>query len=439
MLLQATQRPLDELESEIAVVFANIQVATHRLLLLIAELDRRGEWGYDGGFRTTAHWLSWRLGLDIGAAREKVRVARALESLPKISQALAEGRLSYSKVRAITRVADAENEESLLAIAMTAATCQVERLIRLYRRNEKLELEQGEAQYQARTLSTYVDENGMWVIEGRLPPELGAIVQQALDTARAAMDAEADQTKNSAQRSPVCVAQADALVHMAQQALAAQVALSEQAVPLLTVHVDAELLCRSDELDPEAGEVEVNGRAELAGTGNALSAETCRRLGCDASVIAMIKRGEEVLSVGRQRRTVPTAIRRAVDERDKGCRYPGCGARRFLHAHHVIHWADGGETKISNIISLCGAHHRWVHEGGYRVERSNAGEFVFHAPSGAVLEDTPPLRRAHDDDDLFFGEHHRMMSVVTAPDILQAWQGERPDYDYLLQLISPLD
>src|SRR4030081_2190397 len=119
---------LDRLGDEIAELSAHLEAATARLLDLIREFDARGGW--NSGFNSCAAWLSWRVGLDLGAARERVRVARALTTLPRLAQALARGELSYAKVRALTRVATAETEERLLAVGRAGTACHVERIVR---------------------------------------------------------------------------------------------------------------------------------------------------------------------------------------------------------------------------------------------------------------------------------------------------------------------
>src|SRR5256712_3517500 len=135
----APQHPaseLDRLGDEIAELSAHLDAATARLLELIRAFDARGGW--NTGFTSCAAWLSWRVGLDLGAARERVRVARALGALPRLAQALARGELSYAKVRALTRVATPETEERLLAVGLAGAACHVERIVRGWRRMDRI-------------------------------------------------------------------------------------------------------------------------------------------------------------------------------------------------------------------------------------------------------------------------------------------------------------
>jgi hypothetical protein len=177
---------LDRLGDEIAELSAHLDAATARLLDLIREFDARAGW--NTGFRSCAAWLSWRVGLDLGAARERVRVARALGTLPLLAQSLAHGELSYAKVRALTRVATADTEERLLAVGRSGTAEYVERIVRGWRRVDRLaEARETARRHKSRTLNVYQDEDGMVVVRGRLEPEVGALLMQALAAAREAV------------------------------------------------------------------------------------------------------------------------------------------------------------------------------------------------------------------------------------------------------------
>ncbi|MPZ21671.1 MAG: DUF222 domain-containing protein, partial [Luteitalea sp.] len=170
---------IERLGDAIAELSARIQAATYELLVLIRQFDERAGW--NSGFLSCAHWLSWRTGLEPGAAREKVRVAHALARLPQISAAMQRGEISYSKVRALTRIATPDNETRLLGVARGGTAAHVERLVRAWRRVDRLEEARETARrHERRRLETWVDEDGMLVIRGRLTPELGAVVQRAL-------------------------------------------------------------------------------------------------------------------------------------------------------------------------------------------------------------------------------------------------------------------
>ena len=416
------QKELERIGDEIAELSACIDAATHRLLLLIADFDRRAGWN-DGACRSCAHWLSWRIGLDLGAAREKVRVARALENLPRLSEAFRRGEISYSKVRAVTRVANPENEERLLGVARSGTAAQVEKIVRGWRRiDAKAESAQARHQYEGRYLQMYTDEDGMLVVRGRLSPELGAALLRAVEAAQDKMFERED--PQSFSETPVGQRRADALGLVAETALSSGLDPGHRGDRYqVVVHVDAAVLANRG----------APGQSVLDG-GPSVSAETSRRLACDAARVVMNHDGEgRLLDVGRKTRTVPSAIRRALEQRDQGCRFPGCGVR-VCDSHHVHHWANGGATKLNNLILACRRHHTALHEGGYRVEIRPDGELAFYRPNGLPLVDAPP--RA------FTGEDPRGTLRERYPDIdrgIDAWTSAPIDYTERLDVGWALD
>ncbi|MGH7390999.1 MAG: DUF222 domain-containing protein, partial [Candidatus Rokuibacteriota bacterium] len=375
---QTCSRDLDQLGDEIAELSAHLDAATARLLDLIREFDARGGWG--NGFRSCAEWLSWRVGLDPGAARERVRVARALETLPLLARALARGELSYAKVRALTRVATPATEERLLAVGRAGTAYHVERIVRGWRRVDRIaEAREARRQHVTRALHVYQDEDGMVTVRGRLTPEAGALLLQALAAARETLyqqariqPAEFNSGDVSAETPTMAQQQADALALLAESALHHGL---DPGAPgeryQVVVHVDAPVLADPD----QPGQ-------SLLEDGAHVSAETSRRLACDASRVVMQHgRDGRVVEVAARSRTIPPAIRRALHHRDRGCRFPGCGAR-FGQGHHIRHWANGGPTTLSNLALLCRRHHRAVHEEGYQLDRQPDGEFRFRRPDG---------------------------------------------------------
>ena len=336
----ASTAELDCLGDEIAELSAHLDAAGARLLDLIREFDARGGW--NNGFRSCAEWLSWRVGLDLGAAREKVRVARALGGLPRLAHALVRGELSYAKVRALTRVATPETEERLLAVGRAGTAEHVERIVRGWRRvDRKAEVADAERQHTARSLHLYQYEDGTVRVHGRLAPEVGALLLKALDAAR-----ETLYQRSCSQRSPTAPdgvsaetptmeqQQADALALLAETALHHGI---DPGAPgeryQVVVHVDAAVLAEADQ----------PGQSVLE-DGVRVSAETSQRLACDASRVVMRHdRDGRVLEIGARTRTIPPALRRALQHRDRGCRFPGCGVR-FGQGHHIRHWAHGGPT-----------------------------------------------------------------------------------------------
>ena len=234
---------LELLGNQIAELSARIDAATYELLCHLHEFDRQHGWE---GWRSCAHWLNWRTGLDLGAAREKLRVAAALADLNHVSAAMARGQLSYSKVRALTRVASPATEARLLAVALSATAAQVERLVRAWRRVDRdAQPDAEQVLLASRTLSMQVDEDGMVVLRGRLPPEVGALLLRAVEAAMEQVPATAEGGEPTiAQR------RADALGLVAESALAGGLDPGNPADRFqVTVHVQADALPARDPAD----------------------------------------------------------------------------------------------------------------------------------------------------------------------------------------------
>src|SRR2546423_1207416 len=282
--IAATAEPISELDQlghEIAKLSAHLDAATARLLDLIREFDARGGW--NNGFSSCAHWLSWRVGLELGAARERVRVARALGSLPLLAHAFAHGELSYAKVRALTRVATPETEERLLAVGKAGTACHVERIVRGWRRVDQLaEARETESRQKSRALHVYQDADGMVVVRGRLTPEAGAVLIQALAAARETVYQQAGAAAPASEDVPAGTSsmeqqQADALALLAETALHQGI---DPGTPgeryQVVVHVDAAVLTDADQ--PGQSVLEDGAR---------VPAGTSQRLACDASRVVM--------------------------------------------------------------------------------------------------------------------------------------------------------
>ena len=425
---------LDRLGDEIAELSAHLDAATARLLDLIREFDAREGW--NTGFRSCAAWLSWRVGLDIGAARERVRVARALGTLPRLAQALARGELSYAKVRALTRVATPETEERLLAVGRAGTADHVERIVRGWRRmDRKAEAAETARRHASRALHVYQDEDGMVTVRARLEPEVGAVLVQALAAAREALYRRARSAAGGAAsadvsaETPMAQQQADALALLAETALHHGIDPGAPAERYqVVVHVDAPALADPDE----------PGQSVLEG-GTRVSAETSRRLACDASRVVMRHDVDgRVVEVAARTRTIPPAIRRALHHRDRGCRFPGCGGR-FVQGHHIRHWAQGGPTTLSNLALLCRRHHRAVHEEGYQVDRQPDGELRFRRPDGRLLPEVPaPSDVPADPVNVLRDRHAAEGRVLHARTAIPGWLGERLDVGWAIDVLHPL-
>jgi len=422
-------RPLGELEAEITELAGHLNAAQYRWLVLIEEFDRRNGWS-DGSTQSCAHWLNWKCGIALGAAREKVRVAHAIPKLPRIGEAMARGELSYSKVRALSRVACENTEEYLLNIALHGTAAHVERVVRQFRRaQEAEELSREERQQANRKLTYFYDADGSLILKGRLPAEIGAQLIKALEAA--AQDEEADDVSaETSDRGKTSwgARRADALGRIAESFLKHGLeVLSPGDRQQIIVHVDARTL-------REGGA----GRCEFE-DGPAMAAETARRMACDASTVHMEEdEAGEPLNVGRKTRTIPPALRRALKSRDKGCRFPGCPNTRYVDAHHIHHWAQGGETKLSNLVQLCRFHHRQVHEGRVVIKRLDDGALRFVKPDGRAFESPKPAPTKPAKD----WRHspvakHAPGTTINEKTATTRWRGERMDYglaiDVLLQ------
>jgi hypothetical protein len=363
--------PIDDLDQAIVNLSARINAATYELLVLIRQFDERAGW-LKWGLGNCAEWLHYRCDLSMNTAREKVRVAHVLKTLPNIAAAFATGELSYSKVRAMTRVAGVHNEDDLLSFALKTMTAHVEERCRELKCGTADSLGSAQRAFASRSLRIHRNaERGTMSISIELPIETGELVEKALDKSRddSTPSAEFDDDLGPAGRESWSARQADAMVSMAGSFLSGNVEQSRNTSDdyLVTIHVDQSALA------------EGNGRSSLP-------IESVKRLCCDgqAVVIGENEKGEP-LNIGRKTRTVPTAIKRALMARDKGCSFPGCHHTRFVDAHHIEHWSNGGETSLDNLVLLCSQHHKLVHEGGFAIERDYQNHWYFKRPDGRAV------------------------------------------------------
>jgi hypothetical protein len=288
-------------------------------------------------------------------------------------------------------------------------------------------MEHEERRQATRSLTAYTDEDGMVVVRGRLTPEAGAALLRALDAAGEKMYGDrrgkrgaADDDSTAEQR------RADALGLVAESALAGGLDPGTRGDRYqVVVHVDAEALPAGSERGGSALE-----------DGQHVAAETSRRLACDAAKVVMTHGADgSILDVGRRTRTVPPALRRALTHRDGGCRFPGCGLK-LCDAHHVEHWADGGATKLENMIQLCRPHHRAVHEEGFTVELGAGGEARFRRPDGRVIEEAPALPRLSGDAATALRRRLAHRSIqVHGTDCLPSWEGGPVEYNHAVQYL----
>jgi hypothetical protein len=386
-----TRDQIELLANQIADLSLRIDVAKHSLLTYLRQFDAHDGWS-GLGFTSTATWLAWWIGIGPAAAREHVRVARALGDLHFIDEAFAAGNLSYAKVRAITRAATPETEQDFLDIATHATAAQIEKLTAAYRRTL---VEPGQPAENVRRFVRRTDTpSGMVRIEMQLPPEQANVVWEAMSAAldagrretkpvSAETPAEADADVSAeTQRNPIdpVVLQAefaDAMVNVAQAYL--------QHRPR-TLGSGYELVVMTTQDQLEHGPGDVGGYLR---DGTPVPLHIARMLACDCTRVDVhMSESGEILDVGRARRTIPSAIGRALWLRDGGCRVPGCGRKHHLHAHHIDAWAYGGETSKSNLVLLCPSHHTLVHEGRLFVE-VHAGKIEFLDAYGSKLNPVP--------------------------------------------------
>jgi uncharacterized protein DUF222/HNH endonuclease len=396
----------EELESELATLAAHLAAGMCRWLALLAEFDRRGGWAQQGAV-SCADWVAWRCALSPRSAREHVRVARSLVELPATRAAFARGELSYAKVRALTRAATPESEEGLLEMGRVYTAAQLERTVRVYRR---VTTKEAREQHEAANLCVFWNPDGSLELHGRLAPEDGALVLRALEAVRDSLWKQC--ARGSAEPRPARQAStAEALVRLADRALAYDgEGRSGGERYQVVVHADEAALGSDDE----------QGGGCALEDGAALAPETARRLACDASVVRD----------GRRSRTIPPALRRALRSRDRGCRFPGCRNRRFVDAHHIRHWAKGGETTATNLVLLCRRHHRAVHEGGYGVDASGR----FYYPWGGEIAQVPRPPRG-DLAELTARNRHLTIDAGTCASGL----GERMDLGLAVDAIGEIE
>ena len=480
------ERPLERLEAEICDLAAHLAAATCRWLLLVGEFDRRRGWA-GWGLLSCAHWLSWKCGISLKTAREQVRVSRALEELPRTRAAFGAGRISYSKTRAITRVAAADTEADWVGLATHAPAAHLDRLVSGY-------IKVGAADATDRRAKTRVswhwEADGMLRIHARLAPEEGAVVLAALRAAvergeggdpertlerspQSGQDASPLKETSAEDSPPTLVSSnsitsdasaeglnpgtdrpsyADALVAMAEAFLQYGHGTASGAdLHTVLVHISTDMLgphgsttgtasgsappltaedAESSSAEEHRARLAVHGRLHVD-DGPALDPSTLRCILCDTSTIVMLHDTKgDILNLGRKTRRINNALRRALKERDRGCRFPGCGNRR-ADAHHWRHWVHGGETKLENLILLCRRHHRMLHDEQFVIANPQPGKFVFLRPDGQLIPPVPTLPRPHGT----LEERHTSAGVAPvglAPD----WYGDRLDLHYAVSVLA---
>jgi hypothetical protein len=428
--------PLEWLETQICELAGHLTAATYRFLVLLGDFDERRGWA-EWELPSCAAWLSWKCQLTSGTAREHVRVARALRTLPVLSAECAAGRMSFAKIRALTRIATPAAEADLAQLAGPMTASQLERFVRAHRKVSRAD--DGYADVMRR-LTWRQDEDGSLSLTVRLPPADGAVVLQALRAATGELDRLADheeldvpadvsaETPRSEQPVTTPASLADALVEIAGTFLSRKIeTASNPDIYQVIVHVGTDALTAAPpqgvSAEASIGHPAHPSRCHIE-DGPAISPTTAQAIACSTTASWMLHdHNGDLLDVGRRRRTPPPALRRAVRERDRcRCRYPGCESRR-VQIHHIVHWAKGGKTKLRNLILLCRAHHAIVHDLNYGITTAADG-FVFSTAGGEEIEPSPAfpgntgadIRTCHD-------------ARISPDTIIPAWYGDRLNLD----------
>jgi hypothetical protein len=448
----------EALEIRILTMAGQINAAQYLFIKLLFEFDEHGGWQGDG-INSFAHWLNWKVGMGMMMGREKIRVARSLPDLPLIDKAFSSGTISYSKVRAMTRVATPENEAFLLQIAEYGTANQMEVLVRKYQHCKRLQdPNEAENWKQQKNLSWHQDEAGMYVINARLPPEEGALVIKALEIIQAenkrkkvqenidvVPETKVNVDSNNVSAETFCEViamediqtdRASALIHLAESYLngnqleGASNSLGEKYQVFLHINANAASL---DSKVNQGDSCAIDHKRFLAQS-------VAKRLACDASLTTVLEDDHgNVLNIGRRSRIVPRAMSHALRIRDAGCRFPGCNQTHYTDSHHIKHWAQGGETSIENLVTLCRFHHGLLHKGpshkdGYQLARDESGDLVFTNSRNEIIaqsfypqfQDNPC---ADDCLDLSIDEHRAKSK----------WHGDSMDIQYTLQCMFQSD
>ena len=335
-------------------------LAHRELIRLVALLDRSEAW-VDQGARDMAHWLAMRYGLSEWKARRWIAAAHALEGLPRLSEALEAGELGIDKVVELARFVTPETEARLIVWAKRVSCAAVRRRGDLEARAAREDVVDAE---EARAVSWwYFDEGRRFGLEAELPASQGAIVARALERLAETVPTMPDERG----RYLAPARRADALVAMCSARIA------EDADPdRATVVIHAQL----EGLENGTGGCEVED-------GPVIHPETARRLLCNARVQTVLEdRDGNVAGLGRLSREPSAWMIRQVRYRDRECRFPGCGTRRFTEAHHIVWWRHGGRTDLDNLLLICSFHHRLVHEYGWSVRGDAGGEVAWLRPDG---------------------------------------------------------
>jgi hypothetical protein len=421
------------IESELCSLAGHIAAATARMVLLLAEFDRRGAYGR-WGCASVAHWMNWKCAMSLHAGRERVRVGRCLADLPVIRDEFSAGRLSYSQARALTRIATPQNDATCASLAQRCTAAQLEKAVRATatvarRRDTDLAVRL----HAQRRVTWRFDEDGAVHLSAVMEPHAGAKVIAAIH----AFDSPPRLSE------PVVLAitrHADALEAVADAALdhpdggrngGDQTLVMIHVTPAVMAGSTTDTGADTDDLATSSDPAVAADRCHLD-HGPAIAPETARRLGCDCAFVEVTEHDGEPLAIGRKTRSIPPAIRRAVHTRDDHCCFPGCH-RRIRQVHHVLQWTrDHGPTELQNCFGYCQQHHWFLHEGGFDVTRVG-GQLRHYDASGLELHNPPELVDPHAPADI----DSTHAATIASDTITPLWEGDHLSASDAVDMLFP--
>ncbi|QKT09196.1 HNH endonuclease [Gordonia sp. X0973] len=431
----------EDLEERVLGYAAQIAALTGRFLEYLAEFDARGAWA-GPGMNSCAQWLSWRAGMNRRTAQEHIRVAHALGGLPMVREHLLAGELSFSKVRALTRVATAEREPELVNLALSSTASQLERFVAAMGpidRNQEID---GTA-VEPRPIESYGswrwNDDGSLGLSVRLNPVDGAhllagLVRAEYERTRTTGDPDLPVAPDgeaaggeAAGGEAGCKPPRDLWRGVPANIAAALVTMADtvfDAMAIPQVAPGAEILVHETPIHETPihgtpdGEASSMAHAYLD-RGPALTEAQHEELRCGASTRAVghddsrYSTGPQlgpVLWWGGKRRYANAALIRVIAMRDVTCQAPGCERTHHLHLHHVTPWSAGGTTDPDNLILLCGYHHRALHDGDFVIIAQGKQRFRFQTPAGSELHPAPPIASPAD----WYPDHRVARDALTS-------------------------
>ncbi|MFT6434595.1 MAG: hypothetical protein ACJAVI_002644 [Candidatus Azotimanducaceae bacterium] len=432
------------LEHQILTLAGQLNATEYHLLKRLDAFDECGGWHGDG-IKSFSHWLNWKIGMGNVMAREKVRVAKALRDLPLIDAAFAEGVLSYTKVRAMSRIATTANESFLLQIAEYGTAQQLERLVRKFCSLNQQELDSSEeiGERQIPTCDWFEDDQDMVTFKIKLAAEDALNVIHTIDRIADQLyepepvpEKKTETDKNvSAETFSEPGFKHDGFNQQGfeNEEKATRSECRARAFALLAEQTSAgnELLLHL-QANPENIDYKING-GPTGYTDNNLSVspKTLRRMTCDCKVTTAFEDSNgHILDIGRKSRVIPTKLGRVIKQRDQGCRFPGCCQTKLTDIHHIQRWIDGGETTLDNLVTLCGKHHTQLHQGKYQIHRC--------IQKGQDIKTLSFINSTNQVIPVSFYQNSKSSLPITTKPVVSKWQGDELDIDYALQVLDEL-